>query len=167
MEKDWREERFLFHLLWYALEKIARQLVCTFQQNYPNRCLLSTHSIPFTHTFDMGYDCWLLFLVTGTPPIRRKSVNLDEIPEGEEGEEEGEGKEHCSICSPHNIELLKQFVEGCGYTIAIKWELPLNLPQDATGYNVCVNGDVKMFVSNPLETTVMLSAIPRHTVSWF
>ena len=110
----------------------------------------------------------LLFLVTETPPIRRKSVNLDKIPEGEEEEEEEEeeGKEPHSICSPHHIELLKQFVEGRGYTIAIKWEIPQNLPQDATGYNVCVNGVVQMFVSNPLETTVMLSDIPRHTVSY-
>ena len=98
---------------------------------------------------------------------RRKSLNLDKIPEGEEGEEdeseEAEDKKD-TICPPHHVELLKQFVEGRGYTIAIKWEVPQNLPQDAQGYNVHVNGDLKMCVRNPLETTVMLSDIPRHTV---
>ena len=109
-----------------------------------------------------------MFSTTETPPIRRKSLNLDKIPEGEEGEEDEEEEieeSHKSAISPPlRVELLKQFVEGNVYTIAIKWELPQYLPQDAQGYNISVNGDVKMFVRNPLETTVMLSDIPRHMV---
>lgn len=60
--------------------------------------------------------------------------------------------------------LERQYVDGGQYSVAIQWELPRPLPDEATGYCAYVNGEFNHEVSGAEQTSVLLTGIPRKQV---
>ncbi len=65
------------------------------------------------------------------------------------------------MIAPTDLEVERQFVDGGGTSVAVRWSPP---PCTVTGYTLYLNGELRGTVEGPEETSLLLSDVPLNQV---